>query len=169
MHLTRGLHVVPEFLGNRSPLADPDARAVIAGLGLDGSIDDLTGLYVAGLCGIGYGLRQLLEAFAQDGIRIETIVASGGAAQSALVRQVLADATGVAVAAPLSPEPVLLGAAMLASVASGHSATLAQAMAQMSGQSTVYHPAGGAIQVKHAARYAAFKMLQSVGRQVREA
>ncbi len=169
VHLAGGLHVVPEFLGNRSPLADPDARAVIAGLGLDGGVDDLTGLYVAGLCGIGYGLRQLLDAFALDGIRIETIVASGGAAQSALVRQVLADATGVAVAVPLAPEPVLLGAAMLAAVAAGHSATLAQAMALMSGESTLYQPAEGAVQTRHASRYGAFKMLQTVGRQIKAA
>lgn len=169
VYLARGLHVVPEFLGNRSPLADPDSRAVIAGLGLDSGLDDLTALYVAGLCGIGYGLRQLLDAFAQDGIRIATIVASGGAAQSPLVRQMLADATGVAVAAPLSPEPVLLGAAMLASVAAGHSETLSQAMAEMSGSATVYLPAGGAVQAKHAARYEAFKLLQAVGRQIKDA
>ena len=30
-----GLHVVPEFLGNRAPFADPHARAVIAGLGME--------------------------------------------------------------------------------------------------------------------------------------
>ncbi|WP_441937559.1 FGGY-family carbohydrate kinase [Neorhizobium galegae] len=29
------LHVVPEFLGNRAPFADPHARAVIAGLGME--------------------------------------------------------------------------------------------------------------------------------------
>jgi ribulose kinase len=31
--LAAGLHVVPEFLGNRAPLADPHAKALIAGLG----------------------------------------------------------------------------------------------------------------------------------------
>src|ERR1700704_804138 len=37
----RGIHVLPEFLGNRSPFADPDARAVIAGMGLDIDIDSM--------------------------------------------------------------------------------------------------------------------------------
>ena len=55
--LADGLHVVPEFLGNRAPLADPQARAVIAGLGMDDDLASLIALYVAGLCGIGYGLR----------------------------------------------------------------------------------------------------------------
>ncbi len=33
--LAAGLHVVPEFLGNRAPLADPHAKALIAGLGME--------------------------------------------------------------------------------------------------------------------------------------
>ncbi len=33
--LVAGLHVVPEFLGNRAPFADPHARAVIAGLDME--------------------------------------------------------------------------------------------------------------------------------------
>ena len=31
----RDVHVLPEFLGNRSPFADPDSRAVVAGMDLD--------------------------------------------------------------------------------------------------------------------------------------
>src|SRR6266513_4670239 len=31
----RDIHVLPEFLGNRSPFADPDARAIVAGMDLD--------------------------------------------------------------------------------------------------------------------------------------
>jgi D-ribulokinase len=33
--LAKGLHIVPEFLGNRGPLADLHASAVIAGLGME--------------------------------------------------------------------------------------------------------------------------------------
>ncbi|EFR16040.1 D-ribulokinase [Escherichia coli DEC2B] len=60
MALAKGLHVVPEFLGNRAPFADPHARAVICGLGMECDQDNLLVLYVAGLCGIVYGLRQIL-------------------------------------------------------------------------------------------------------------
>lgn len=52
------LHVVPDFLGNRSPFADPEARAVIAGLGMERDTASLTGLYVAG------GARHRLRAAA---------------------------------------------------------------------------------------------------------
>lgn len=60
--LADGLHVVPEFLGNRAPHADPHTRAVIAGLGMEADIDNLAALYIAGICGIGYGLRQIIGA-----------------------------------------------------------------------------------------------------------
>ena len=44
--LANGLHVVPEFLGNRAPFADPDAKGLIAGLSMDQSLDSLIELYV---------------------------------------------------------------------------------------------------------------------------
>jgi D-ribulokinase len=156
--------VVPEFLGNRSPFADPEARAVISGLGLDRGIDSLAALYLAGLSGIGYGLRQLLDRLQQRGIAIATIVASGGAAQSALVCQMLADTTGCPVALPDRAEPVLLGSAMLAGVAAGRFASLQQAMAQMSGAAKTFHPVTGDLARLHATRYACFQALQIAAR-----
>lgn len=49
VRLATGLHVVPEFLGNRAPFADPHARAVIAGLGMERDFHSLVAPYVAGL------------------------------------------------------------------------------------------------------------------------
>jgi ribulose kinase len=167
VELAKSIHVVPEFLGNRSPYADPDARAVIAGLGLETDVHDLVSLYVAGLCGIGYGLKQLLERLLKDGIRVEMIVASGGAAQSNLVRQLLADATNVPVAVADTQEPVLLGAAMLGAVAAGHYHSLPQVMSAMSSLAKVFKPAGGAVEELHESRYQAFELLQSADRQIR--
>lgn len=160
--------VVPEFLGNRSPFAEPEARAVISGLGLDRGIDSLAALYLAGLSGIGYGLRQLLDRFAERGITISTIIASGGAAQSALSCQMLADSTGIAVALPDAPEPVLLGAAMLGAVASGVHADANAAMAAMSGTARLFQPVTGDLARLHQARMAAFTALQTAARELRQ-
>jgi FGGY-family pentulose kinase len=159
--------VVPEFLGNRSPFAEPEARAVMSGIGLDRGIDSLAALYLAGLSGIGYGLRQLLDRLEGQGIRIEVIVASGGAAQSDLVCQMIADATGRAVALPKAEEPVLLGAAMLAAVAGGTRSTLVDAMAVMSGPARVFMPAQGDLAALHGDRYACFEGLQAIARRHR--
>ncbi|MGY3507835.1 FGGY-family carbohydrate kinase [Bradyrhizobium lupini] len=162
------LHVVPEFLGNRAPFADPGARALIAGLDMRSDLESLLALYLAGLCGLGCGARQIVRAQQDKGIAVDTIVVSGGAAKSRLVRQVLADMTGLTVAAPASPEAVLLGSAMLGSVASGDHSDLSEAMQAMSVLGDIHQPqaalAGWVDQ-----RMGTFEALQKVGRAIRRA
>jgi D-ribulokinase len=160
------LHVVPEFLGNRSPFADPDAKALIAGLGMDGSVESLVGLYLAGLAGLGYGARQIIAALQEKGVGIDTIVVSGGAAQSPLVRQILADATGVTVATTEAQEPVLAGAAILGAMAGGHFADASEAMTAMTALGDVYEP-DPALAAWHGRRSEAFGLLQQAARAVR--
>ena len=165
--LAKGIHVVPEFLGNRAPLADPQARAVIAGLGMENDLDSLVDLYIAGLCGIGYGLRQIIDAQAIAGAPIERVVISGGAGRLDLVRQLLADATAKPVLATQAEEPVLLGAAILGGVASGLFHDVPSAMAEMSQISKIYEPDAGAMAALHEVRFGAFKKLQSLAREIR--
>lgn len=163
--LARGLHVVPEFLGNRAPHADPHTRAVIAGLGMERDLESLVSLYIAGLCGIGYGLRQIIEAQARAGATIDQIVISGGAGRSDLIRQLLADATGVRLAAPASEEPVLLGSAILGAVAAGAYSDIPTAMRHMSRFARIHEPQGGPVQDLHNARFSIFEQFQSVARE----
>jgi len=165
--LTAEVHVVPEFLGNRAPFADPDARALIAGIGMETGIDNLIGLYVAGICGLGYGAQQIVRAQQEKGIPIDTIVVSGGAGQSPLVRQLLADTTGMVVAASTSPEPVLLGSAILGAVAAGRYKDTSEAMSAMSELGEIYHPQPQ-LADWHSRRFKAFELLQSAGRTIRE-
>ncbi len=145
VYLASGLLVVPEFLGNRAPFANPEACGLIAGIGMDRNINSLTVLYVAGICGLGYGLRQIVDAQANQGAGIERILISGGAGSHDLVRQLLADATGLPVVSTEAEEPVLLGSAILGAVAGGHFATVASAMAAMSRAKTTVNPAMGAV------------------------
>ncbi len=165
--LAHGLHVVPEFLGNRAPFADPHARAIIAGLGMETGIDNLVALYIAGICGIGYGLRQIIEVQASAGAIVQQVAISGGAGRSDLVRQLLADATGKPVMATQSEEPVMLGAAMLGAVAGLRFDDVVSAMAGMSRVDRVYAPASGVIAEAHGERYRAFERLQAVAREIR--
>src|SRR6266581_2625162 len=125
----RDIHVLPEFLGNRSPFADPDARAVVAGMDLDVDIGSMERLFVAGLCGLAYGLADVVEAFRSHGVDSDMMVISGGAGRSPLVRQIMADTTGLTVAVPETLEPVLLGAAMLGAVAAKSRGSIGEAMA----------------------------------------
>lgn len=160
--------VVPDFLGNRSPHADPHARAVVAGLGMERDLDSLVALYVAGLTGIGYGLRQIIDASRAKGAAIEAIVLSGGAGRQPLIRQLLADCAGLPLLAPDEVDPVLLGSAMLAASAANAFPDLAGAMAGMAPGAAAFTPAGGAIAELHTRRLAAFEALQAAARQARE-
>ena len=165
--LADGLHVVPEFLGNRAPFADPHARAAIVGLGMERDLANLVSLYVAGLCGIGYGLRQIIDAQAAAGAPIDRIVISGGAGQLDLIRQLLSDATGKTLLATRAEEPVLLGAAILGSVAAGAFPDVRAAMAALSATDRTFRPAGADIAALHAKRYDAFTRLQALARAIR--
>ncbi|MCE7029788.1 FGGY-family carbohydrate kinase [Jiella avicenniae] len=161
------LTVVPEFLGNRSPEADPHARGAISGLTLASSEENLVKLFVATLSGLCYGTRQIVEANRAKGLQLGTIVASGGAAHSALLRRLLADATGLSVALTATPEPVLLGSAMVGAVACRAHPDLKAAAAAMSRAGEVVVPAGGAVAEFHAAKYEAYRLLQRCERQTR--
>jgi D-ribulokinase len=160
IRIAEGVHVVPEFLGNRAPFADPDARAIVAGLGMDQSGRSLVSLYVAGLSGIGYGLRQILEVQAQHGAPVRRIVISGGAGQDDLVRQLLADISGLPVIVTEAEEPVLLGSAILGAMAAGHYATMQHAMSAMTRAKQSFEPAGGDIAALHGRRFVTFEALQ---------
>ena len=166
--IVRDLHVLPDFLGNRSPFADPSAKGAIVGLDLSENENGLRALYVAGLCGLAYGLAQIIRSLEGGGYEFDALVVSGGAARSALVRQIIADAAGKGVAAPETSEPVLLGAAMLGAVAAGRQ-TMRGAMSAMSRLGSVREPAGGEIARLHARKREAFEMLQATERRLREA
>ena len=102
--------------------------------------------------------------FRSAGAGIEQIVISGGAGRSDLIRQLLADATGVQIAAPASEEPVLLGSAILGAVAGSVYENIPTAMHQMSSFAGIYEPQGGAVRTLHDDRFAIFEQLQIVAR-----
>jgi len=166
--IAENFHVVPEFLGNRAPFADPHARAVIAGYGTETGVDSLVALYVAGLLGLGYGLRQIIETQARHGAPVETISVSGGAGAHPLARQLLADATGLSVELTECEEPVLLGSAMLGAVAAKAYPDLISAMPAMS-RIAKYSAPDAAFSQVHQSRYDAFLALQNAARAIRSA
>ena len=117
--IAEGLHVLPDFIGNRSPSVDPEARGGVMGMDLREDAASLQELYVAGLCGLAYGLSDIVSKLERSGYEFDSIIVSGGAARSELVRQIIADVCGKTVESPETPEPVLLGSAMVGAVAAG--------------------------------------------------
>ncbi len=124
------LHVLPDFHGNRSPHADPDALGVISGLSLDSSFDALCRLYWRTLVGMALGIRQILALMAEAGYRPDALHVTGGHVRNPLLVELYADITGCRIVVPKAPDAVLLGTAMVASVAAGrHGDLLAAGMA----------------------------------------
>ncbi|HEY2212007.1 MAG TPA: FGGY-family carbohydrate kinase [Bradyrhizobium sp.] len=167
--LSGDIHVLPEFLGNRSPFADPDARAVVAGIGLDVDIGSMERLFVAGLCGLAYGLADVVEAFRSHGVDSDLMVMGGGAGRSSLVRQIMADTTGLTVALPETQEPVLLGAAMLGAVAGNLYGSIGEAMASMSAIGWSSQPTAPGLADFHRTKRKVHGLMRNLDRESRDA
>jgi FGGY-family pentulose kinase len=138
--IVRDLHVLPYFLGNRSPNADPSARGVISGLTIDESEDSAARLYYATIQAIAYGTRHIIEEMNRHGYRIKRIHACGGGTKNPLWLQEHADITGCDVILPKEPEAVLLGTAMLAAVGARKFPAIMDAAMAMSAEGMRYTP-----------------------------
>jgi D-ribulokinase len=167
--LARDVHVFPEFIGNRSPFADPDSRAIVAGLDLDADIGSMERLFVAGLCGLAYGLADVVDTFRSHGIESDLMVIAGGAGRSSLVRQIMADTTGLGVAVPKTQEPVLLGAAMLGAVAAGTYGSIGEAMSSMSAIGCLSEPTAPGIADFHRTKRRLHGLMRKLDLESREA
>lgn len=107
----RGLVMLPYFAGERTPIQDPDARGVIAGLTLDHGRGDL---YRAALEATALGVRHNVQTMRDAGADIRRIVAVGGGTQGRLWLQIVSDATGLAQEVPQITIGASYGAAFLA-------------------------------------------------------
>lgn len=87
-----GLLVLPYFAGERSPLADADARGIICGLTVQHTRGDL---YRALLEGTAYAMRHIMDEAARAGAPVTHTYAVGGGTGGGLWPQIVSDVTGV--------------------------------------------------------------------------
>jgi FGGY-family pentulose kinase len=140
----RRLHVLPDFHGNRSPFADPNALGVISGLTLESDFDSLCRLYWRTCVGIALGVRHILETLNAANYAIDTIHLIGGHAKNPLLMELYADATGCTVLVPATADATLLGMAMVAANAAGVYESLDAACRAMKPESVAHPPNFGA-------------------------
>ncbi|MET2011087.1 FGGY family carbohydrate kinase [Microbacterium chocolatum] len=107
----RGLLMLPYFSGERTPILDPDARGVVAGLTLDHGRGDL---YRAALEATAFGVRHNVETMRAAGADIRRVVAVGGGTQARLWLQIVSDVTGLIQEIPTVTLGASYGAAFLA-------------------------------------------------------
>ncbi|MGB8663319.1 MAG: FGGY-family carbohydrate kinase [Serratia inhibens] len=130
--LTQDIHMLPYFHGNRSPRANPTLTGTLTGLKLSRTPEDMALHYLATLQAIALGTRHIIETMNQSGYSIDTIMASGGGTKNPIFVQEHANATGCAMLLPEESEAMLLGGAMMGTVAAGVFDTLPEAMSAMS-------------------------------------
>jgi len=155
-----GLHVLPDFHGNRSPFGYPFAGGVVSGLSLDMSFDGLCKLYYRTAVGIAFGMRQILEQLHNNGYRGTSLHVAGGHTHNSLLMELYGDICGFnIVAAPEKTDVVLLGNAMAASVTGGLHSSLQTAASNMAFELAI-RPFDKTRNAAFERDYATFKIMQ---------
>ena len=91
-----GIVCLPYFLGEKSPLHDPDQRGAFVGLHLGHTRGHL---YRAALEAVAFGFRHHVEVFNELGVSLSTARVTNGGSRSTLWKQIIADVLGT----PLAP------------------------------------------------------------------
>jgi xylulokinase len=120
-----GLTFLPYLQGERTPHADPAARAVFEGLSLR---HDRGALVRSVLEGVAFGLRDSLELLKALGVQPATGRASGGGARSELWLKIVASVLGIPIERTAVEEGAAYGAALLGAVGSGLFASAQEAI-----------------------------------------
>lgn len=111
-----GVIVLPYFLGEKTPLFDPNARGIIFGLTLSHTHAHI---FRAILESVIYGFKHHIEVIEGMGHKPRHIIATDGGAKSALWCQIAADVLGESVKAYPSHPGSALGVAFLAGMQAG--------------------------------------------------
>ncbi|MGG3454342.1 ribulokinase [Paenibacillus rhizolycopersici] len=115
-----GLLALDWWNGNRSVLVDTDLTGLIVGMTL---LTKPQEIYRALLESTAFGTRKIVDAFDQNGVRVDALYACGGLPQkNRLLMQIYADVTNREIFVADSKQTPALGAAMFAAVAAGEAA-----------------------------------------------
>lgn len=131
-YLTREIHILPYFIGNRSPRSNPDLRGAIHGLTMDNSVENLALIYLATIQSIAYGTRHIIEQMNRNGMEIEKIFMTGGGVKNPVFLRTHSNVTGMDIVLGIEEESVLLGASILGAVAAREHSDIYEAMKNMS-------------------------------------
>ncbi len=113
---SEGLFFLPYLAGERTPHADPDARACFIGLTLAHTRGHMTRAVMEG---VAYAMRDSLAIIRELGVPVKQIRASGGGSKSQLWRQIQADMFGQPACTINAEQGPAYGVALLAAVGAG--------------------------------------------------
>jgi len=125
---SEGLIFLPYLNGERTPHINPNLRASFMGLGLR---TDKYHMTRAVMEGVAYSLKQCMEECSHLGLSADTLVASGGGAQSEIWLQIQADIYNKPLKVAAVDEQASIGAAIAAGVGAGIYKNIDQACRQV--------------------------------------
>lgn len=107
---------LPYFLGEKSPINDPDLRGTFAGLHLGHTRADL---YRSVLEAIAFGFRHNADVFREIGMKLDRVMITNGGSKSTLWKQIHSEILGTEMYPVLDHPGASLGAALIAAVGVG--------------------------------------------------
>jgi xylulokinase len=111
-----GLLMLPYLSGERTPIFDPKARGIIAGLSLSHTRGDI---YRALLEGTAYAIRMNIDAMRKAGADLDQVIAVGGGTLNEPWLQIVSDVCGISQIVPEQTIGACYGDAFLAGLAVG--------------------------------------------------
>lgn len=111
-----GLILLPYFLGEKTPIHNPDARGTLVGLGLH---HDIGHIWRAALEAVVFGFRHHLDVFDELGQPAKHLLASDGGSASKIWMQIAADVLGQPIHLLKGHPGSCLGAAYIAAFGVG--------------------------------------------------
>ena len=149
------VYYLPYLMGERAPHNDPAARSCFIGMTMDSTREDMT---QAVLEGVTFGIRDSLEAAKALGISIDRSMVCGGGARSPLWKKIIANVLGIDLLIPETEQGPGYGGAILAAVACGEYASVAEATAALIKVTDTVHP-DPEITARYEEKYQAFRKL----------
>lgn len=113
---SEGVIFLPYMAGERSPIWDKHAKGIFFGLGYDKTRSHMVRAVMEGSA---YSLQHNLRTAEEVGVKVDELIAMGGAANSRVWTQIKSDVTGKVIKIPTSDTATALGAALLAGVGIG--------------------------------------------------
>ena len=111
-----GVTILPYFLGEKTPIMDPQARGVIFGLDLSHS---RANIFRATLEAVMYGFRHHVDVLREAGFAPTRFLATNGGVSSSLWRQIAADVLNEPITSFRHHPGSVLGVAFIAGMAQG--------------------------------------------------
>ena len=156
------VYFLPYLMGERSPINDTNARATFIGMTMDTTRADLV---QAVLEGVAFAIRDSVEVARSLGITIDSSRICGGGAKSPLWKKIMANVLGAKLECPVSEQGPGMGGAMLAMVACGAYATVADAVDALVSVAETVEPEAE-LTAKYENRYQQFKKIYPACKQL---